>query len=79
VLHVLSAKQPKQKPKDKEKYIHLSAMAVMRDWQELWYAMAEMDQTRYEVIKGTSVIEFWNIFDAWQLVLKQRRAAARNK
>ncbi|MFT4203489.1 MAG: hypothetical protein QM610_06195 [Chitinophagaceae bacterium] len=49
-------------------------MQYVRDWQKIWWSMAEGDQARYETVKATEENEFYNLFNIQKEELKKRRA-----
>lgn len=48
-------------------------------WRELWWKMAGGIKSEYDKIKGTSVFEFWALFDLWKNKIELEREAVKNK
>lgn len=53
------------------------AHAIMKEWRETWYLMADGDAAQYNQIKGMDVREFFTIYDAWKK--RMEAIAATNK
>jgi hypothetical protein len=47
-------------------------------WEEVFWNMAEGDATRYQVLKGTEEIEFFNLFELHKKRIEKEINANRN-
>lgn len=54
-----------------EKLIEREVNEMIKNWQELWFYMADYDMNAYLKIKGTDVFEFWSLFEVWKKKMKK--------
>lgn len=50
----------------------ISAMKHRKEWEDLWWILAENDVTKYNEIKRLEVVQFYNFLERWKEVMRQR-------
>lgn len=50
-----------------------------REWEEIWWAMADGQFSELEKVKKLDVLEYYTVFDLWRNRQKEKSARARQQ